>query len=179
MLLRDPAVRRGIYDGLIISAAAAVIIVLTNVVFPPGPNESDGDPEYLWQLAATLLVLVALFVAIGLRGRRRGAGLRAGVKAGLAAGVVVAILVSLTFLAVNNAFLDIVSQQHDKRVAFAASGWTSMRAYLSVKQIEGMVVLIPVGVIAGTTLGLIGAVIAGRGPGGLAGRGPAGRDVPG
>jgi uncharacterized membrane protein YozB (DUF420 family) len=179
MLFKDPAVRRGIYDGLVISALAAVIIVLTNVVFPPGPNESDSDPEYLWQLGATVVVLAALFVGIGFRGRRRGTGLRAGVKAGAAAGVVVAILVSLTFLAVNNAFLDIVSQQHDKRVAFAASGWTSMRAYLSVKQIEGMVVLIPVGVIAGTTLGLIGAAIAGRGPGGLASGRLAGRNLPG
>src|SRR5689334_20578275 len=103
MVLRDPAVRRGIYDGLVISAVAAVIIVLTNVVFPPGPNESDSDPEYLWQFAATLLVLAVLFVGIGFRGRRRGTGLRAGVKAGVAAGVVVAILVSLTFLAINNA----------------------------------------------------------------------------
>src|SRR5262249_28957365 len=32
----DPAIRRGIYDGLIITALLAVDIVLTNVVFPQG-----------------------------------------------------------------------------------------------------------------------------------------------
>jgi hypothetical protein len=171
MSLKDPAVRRGIYDGLVIAAVAAVIIVVTNVVFRPGPDESDDDPEYLWQLGAALVVLAVLFVAIGFRGRRSGNGLGSGVKAGVAAGVVVAILVTATFLAMNNAFLGIVSQQHDKRVAFAASGWTSMRAYLSVKQVEGLVVLIPAGVIAGVVLGLIG--------GALAGARPAERNLPG
>jgi hypothetical protein len=157
----DPALRRGVYDGLIISAITAVGVVLTNIVFPPGPNESDSDPEYLWQYGATLLVLCLLFVAIGFRGRRRGRTLGAGVKAGVAAGVVVAVMVTAIFLAMNNLFLSIVSQQHDKRVAFAASGWSSMRAYLSVVQLEGLVILIPVGVIAGIVLGLVGGAIAG------------------
>lgn len=158
----DPAVRRGVYDALIISGVTAVLVVLTNVVFPARPDESDSDPEYLWQYLATLLVLAALFVAIGFRGRRRGGTLGAGVRAGVAAGVVCAVMVTLVFIAVNNAFLATVSQQHDKRVAFAASGWTSMRAYLTVTQIESLVILIPAGVTAGIVLGLIGAGIAGR-----------------
>jgi hypothetical protein len=159
-IFTDPPVRRGIYDGLIISGLAAVLVVLTNVVFPGGPEESDSDPEYLWQYAATLVVLVGLFIAIGFRGRRRGTNLTAGPKAGVAAGVVVAVMVTLIFLAVNNVFFGTVSQQHDKRVAFAASGWTSMRAYLTVTQIEGLIVLLPAGIIAGVVLGLIGAGIA-------------------
>lgn len=163
-ILTDPAVRRGVYDGLIISGVTAVLVVLTNVVFPPGPNESDSDPEYLWQYAATLVVLAILFVAIGFRGRRLGTNLSAGPKAGVAAGVVLAVMVTLIFLAMNNAFFGIISQQHDKRVAFAASGWTSMRTYISVKQIEGLTILIPAGVIAGVVLGLLGAGIAGRRP---------------
>jgi uncharacterized membrane protein YozB (DUF420 family) len=160
--LTDPAVRRGVYDGLVISGMTAVVVVLTNVVFPQGPDESDSDPEYLWQLAAAAVVLAALFVAVGFRGRRRGTDQSAGAKAGLAAGVVVAVLITLTFLAVNNAFFDIISQQHDKRVAFAASGWTSMRAYISVRQIEGLVILVPLGAAAGVVLGLLGAGLADR-----------------
>jgi hypothetical protein len=158
----DPAVRRGVYDGLILSAVSAVLVLLTNVVFPPGPNESDSDPEYLWQYAAALLALVAIFIWIGVRGRRRGGTLFAGARAGISAGVVVAVMVTLTFLAMNNVFLSIVSQQHDKRVSFAASHFTSMRAYLSVTQLESLLILVPVGVIAGLTLGLVGGVIAGR-----------------
>jgi hypothetical protein len=161
-LVKDPAVRRGVYDGLIVSAATAVLVLLTNVAFPGGPDESDSDPEYLWQYFATLAVLALLFVAIGFRGRRAGNGVGGGIKAGVAAGVTVAVMVTLTFLVVNNIFFDIVSQQHDKRVSFAASGWTSMRAYLSVLQVESLVVLIPVGIVAGLILGLIGAALAGR-----------------
>jgi hypothetical protein len=162
-IVTDPAVRRGFWDGLIVSGLTAIVVVLTVVVFPSGPDESDSDPEYLWQYFVVLLVLALLFVAIGYRGRRRSTGLSGGPKAGAAAGVVFAVMVTLIFLVVNNVFFDIVGQQHDKRVAFAASGWTSMRAYINVQQVMGLSVLIPMGTLAGVVLGLIGAAIA-RGP---------------
>lgn len=160
-IVTDPAVRRGIWDGLIVSGLTAIVVVLTVVVFPSGPDESDGDPEYLWQLGAAVLVLAVLFVAIGYRGRRRATGVSGGPKAGAAAGAIFAVMVTLIFLTVNNIFFDIVRQQHDKRVAFAASGWSSMRAYVNVQQVEGLSVLIPMGIVAGVVLGLIGAAIAG------------------
>jgi hypothetical protein len=81
------------------------------------------------------------------------------VKAGATAGAVIAVMITLTFLAVNNLFLDIVSHQHDKRVAFAASGWTSMRAYLTVTQLQGALFLIPVLAVVGAVLGQLGAAI--------------------
>jgi hypothetical protein len=62
---------------------------------------------------------------------------------------------------VNNLFLSIVSQQHDKRVAFAASGWTSMRAYLTVAQLRGGLFLVPVLAVVGAALGLLGGVVFG------------------
>jgi SAM-dependent methyltransferase len=83
----------------------------------------------------------------------------AGVKAGATAGAVLAAMITLTFLAVNNLFLDIVSRQHDKRVAFAASGWTSKRAYLTVNQLQGALFLIPALAFVGAVLGLLGATI--------------------
>ena len=161
--MTDPAVRRGLWDGLILSGLTAIVVVLTVVVFPSGPDESDSDPEYLWQYFALLFVLTLLFVAIGYRGRRRSTGVSGGPKAGAAAGVVYALMITAIFLAVNNIFFDIVRQQHDKRVSFAASGWTSMRAYINVQQVMGLSVLIPMGILAGIVLGLIGAAIAGRG----------------
>ncbi len=154
-----PAVRRGAFDGLIISLLIAINVVITNVVFPPGPDESDSDPEYLWQTLAIYALIALLLVAIGARARRRGPGLTSGVIAGGVAGVVIAVLGTVTFLVVNNLFLDIVSQQHDKRVAFAASGWSSMRWYLTVEQLLGGAFLV-VGLGAiGCVLGLLGAAI--------------------
>jgi hypothetical protein len=162
--LADKAVRRGLFDGLIVSALIAVLVVMTNVVFPGGPDESDADPEYVIQYLVTLAVLAALLALIGARGRRRArgeAGPQAGVKAGATAGAIIAAMVTLIFIVVNNLFLDIVSRQHDKRVAFAASGWTSMRAYLTVTQLRGALFLIPALAAVGALLGLLGAMIAG------------------
>ena len=158
----DIAVRRGLHDGLILSGLSAVGIVLTNVVFPGGPDESDDDPEYLVQSLIVLVINCVLFLAIGARARRKQAGVTVGAKAGGAAGVVLAAMVTLTFLIMNNLFLGIVSQQHDKRVNFAASGWTSMRAFLTVRQLEGGLVLLPVAGIGGAVLGLVGAAIIAR-----------------
>lgn len=158
----DPAIRRGIYDGLIITAFLAVEIVLTNVVFPQGPNESDSDPEYVIPYLIELAILASLLVVVGFRGRRRLNTTFAGVKAGAAAGLVLAFTVTLIFLAMNNAFFDIISQQHDKRVAFAASGWTSMRAYVSVQQLLGLTILVPMMFIVGSGLGWLGGLLGRR-----------------
>lgn len=161
-LFADRGVRRGWWDGLIVSGLLAVMVVLTNVVFPGGPDESDSDPEYLVQYLITLAVLALLFVAIGAHGRYRagrGGGLISGVKAGGTAGGVIALMITLTFVVVNNLFLDVVSRQHDKRLAFAASGWTSIRAYLTVTQLQGGLVLIPVLAIVGALLGVLGALL--------------------
>jgi len=170
-LFAVPAVRRGILDGLVISALIAIDVVLTNVVFPSGPGESDSDPEYVYQNLALYAVLALLLVAIGARagraaaaGQASAAGSRlprpaAGAVGGGVAGVVIAVLTTLVFVVVNNAFLSIVSQQHDKRVAFAASGWASMRWYLTVEQLLGGVFLVIALGLVGGVLGLLGAAV--------------------
>jgi hypothetical protein len=152
----DPALRRGVYDGLIIAAIVAIDVFLTNVVWPAGTNESDSDPEYVVQDLITFGVILLLLVLIGARAARRTHTSGGGAKAGAAAGAVIALLGSLTFVAVNNIWLSVVSQQHDKRIAFAGSGWSSMRAYLTVQQLEGMLYLLPALAIVGGLLGLIG-----------------------
>lgn len=91
--LADVAIRRGAYDGLIVAGLLAVFAVMTNVVFPGGPNESDGDPEYLTQYVVTLATMAALLVAIGVRGRRRSDEMLAGLKAGAVAGGIIAVMV--------------------------------------------------------------------------------------
>ena len=161
-MLRNPAVRRGIYDGLIISVALAILVVLTTVVFPSDPDESDSDPEYVVQWFITVGVLALLLVAIGARGRRRQPDQQvSGAVAGAAAGAVLAVMITVIFLVVNNVWFDIVSQQHDKRVAFASSGWSSMRDYINVTQLRGGAFLLVVLSVVGAVLGLLGGVLFG------------------
>jgi hypothetical protein len=160
--LSDTALRRGAYDGLILAAVLAVVAFLTVVVFPPGPNESDDDPEYLVQLLAAYVLLAIALMAVGAHARRRSASPYAGLKAGAAAGLVIAVMVTLTYLVINNAFFPVVSQQHDKRVAFAASGWTSMRAFINMQTVRGLFVIVPLATAVGAVLGFLGAALLAR-----------------
>jgi hypothetical protein len=160
MLSRYAAVRRGLVDGLYVTVTIAVLLVLSNVVFPAGPKESDGDPEYLVQIVAAYAALLFLLALIGARSRRRSDSDWAGVLGGATAGLVVAVGLLVTTIAIDNLFLSIVSQQHDKRVAFAASGWTSMRAYLNVRTLIGAFVVIPAITTMGGLLGALGGVVS-------------------
>jgi hypothetical protein len=155
-------IRLGMIGGLGISALILLDVLRSNVVFPPGPEESDSDPEYIWQYLAILAVIAALLVLVGRLARRRSDTMVAGLWAGAVAGTVIAVLTTAMFLVVNTVFFNLVSQQHDKRIAFAASGWTSMRAYLTVVQLEGALFLIPALALVGGVLGLLGAALPGR-----------------
>jgi hypothetical protein len=158
-LWSDPALRRGVFDGLVLAAFSAVIILVTNVIVPPDPAASDADVSNVVGYLALLVAIGLLFVAVGARGRLRAAGLGAGARAGAVAGAVLAVAVTLTFIVVNNVFLGTVSQQYDKRINFAASGWTSMRAYLTVEQLRSALILVPVTAAAGAVAGLVGALL--------------------
>ncbi len=157
--LSDAALRRGALDGLVVAALVTVSIVLTNVVFPPGPDESDSDPEYVVQNLITYGLIAVLFAVIGARGARRTGNLGGGLRAGAVAGFVVALLTIVDFLVVNNLFFSIVSQQHDKIVAYQASGWSSMRAYITVQQLFGALFVVPVAPLVGALLGLVGGAV--------------------
>src|SRR5262245_34747561 len=155
----DVSLRRGLRAGLALAAVMAVVVVLTVVVFPPGPDESDDDPEYLIQIAAAYLLLAAVFTVVGALARRRTDSDWAGVKAGAAAALVFAISVVVVYSIVNNVFFSIVSQQHDKRVAFAASGWSSMRAFVNVQLLMGIPFVLPMATVIGGLLGGVGGLV--------------------
>src|SRR5262249_14617167 len=127
-----------------------------------GPNESDSDPEYMVQILAGYLLLAIAFTVIGGWARRRSDSPWSGVKAGAAAALVLAGAGGVGELTSNNIFFSIVSQQHDKRVAFAASGWTSMRAFINVQLLLGIPFVLPMATIVGGTLGGFGGALAQR-----------------
>jgi hypothetical protein len=158
----DAALRRGLYDGLIIAAVGAVLIVLTNVVFPQGPTESDDDPEYLWQILTAYALIGLAFVFIGMRGARRTGSAWGGFRAGAAAGFVIGLLVIAEFLVVDNLWFGTISRQHDKMVTFAASGWTSYRAWVTVQLLRGLPFVLVFGTFVAGALGYFGGVLGRR-----------------
>jgi uncharacterized membrane protein YozB (DUF420 family) len=163
-LWSDSSFRRGIWAGLALAAALAVDVILTVVIFPAGPDESDSDPEYVVQILAAYAIFALVLVAVGAWARRHSEAHWSGVKAGAAAALVFGVSLVVVYSIVNNVFFAIVSQQHDKRVAFAQSGWTSMRAFINMQLLSGIPVVLPMLTILGGLLGGLGGLVLRRRP---------------
>ena len=159
--LGDPPLKRGIIDGAIVAMVIAVVLFLSEVVYPRSPSESDNDPEYVRQLLLAYGLLFMFFLAVGVHARWRGGSLLAGVKGGVAAGVTITVIVFAAGAFVDNAFLSVVSQQHDKRIAFEHSGLSSMRLFLNLQNLAGLVVVVPGSALIGGALSGIGGVLGG------------------
>ncbi len=71
-----------------------------------------------------------------------------------------AVSVVVVYATIDNVFFSIVSQQHDKRVAFANSGWTSMRTFINVQLLTGIPIVLPMATVVGGALGGLGGVLA-------------------
>src|SRR5215475_12753367 len=91
--LADPPLRRGLVDGAIVAVVVAVVLFLSEVVYPRSPSESDNDPEYIRQLLFAYGLLLLFFLVVGVHARRRGGSIVAGVKGGIAAAVVLTVIV--------------------------------------------------------------------------------------
>src|SRR5215471_3709793 len=88
--------------GLIFS----VLVVLTNVVLPT-PNESDD--EYTGWYIVLYLGLFLLFAIGGALNSDRAHPLRSGAIGGAGSALIMVAMIMLTFVVVDNVFLDIVS----------------------------------------------------------------------
>ena len=157
----DPPLRRGLIDGAVVGAVIAVVLFLSEVGYPRSPAESDSDPEYVRQLLLGYGLLVLFFLAVGVHARWRGGSLLAGVQGGVAAGVTITVIVFVATAFIDNAFLSIVSEQHDKGIAFERSGLSSMRLFLNLQNLVGLVVVVPGSELIGGALSGIGGLLCG------------------
>jgi hypothetical protein len=145
----------GFFSGLVLGVTAIVGIVLTNVVFPNNESDSEYTGVYLLSYASLLLA----FVAIGYFGSRSTNRILSGTWAGVIAAVLGGALAMAAFFAVDNLFLNIVSQQVDKIQGFHQSTFPTMRDYINAGLVRGLPVLLLVLAIAGAICGTVGAVI--------------------
>ena len=138
----------------------AIIVVLTNVVFPT-PNESDD--EYTGWYIVLYLGLFLLFAIGGAINSERAHPLRSGAIGGAVAALIMVAMIMLTFVVVDNVFLDTVSQQIDKINAFhAQTTYTSMRDFITDGLLRGVVVVLPVVAVVGAFLGAIASLLRQR-----------------
>jgi hypothetical protein len=152
------AIKRGLLIALIVWLGLSVEIFLTNVVFP-----SKTDDDLIPVLVSYLCVFAALFLT-GTIAARAGAGRKGQLFAGLIAGMAIGALTIVTFLVVDNVWLDIVAQQQTKIDGFAQSGAASMRSYINQGLIGPAVFFTAVFGVFGVVLSLAGGLVGSKPP---------------
>ena len=152
------AIRLGVLVAGLVGLGLATEIYLSNVVFPD-PADNDGVSV----LVSYLVVFTALF-AVGLLAARAGASRRGQLAAGITAGAIIGALTIVSFLVVDNVWLDVVARQSQKIEGFAHSGATSMRAYVNRNLIGPAVFFIGVFGGLGGLLSTAGGMMRRPGP---------------
>lgn len=149
-----PSLLRVSAFGLGLGAVMAVAIVWSNVIVP----SHESDDEYTgWYLAFYAGLLGYLFLSGFLAGRGPGL-IVSGAWTGAVTGVLVAVIVLVTFIVIDNTFLDVVMQQPDKAAGFQRSGLGSARDYVNQGLSMGVATIVPAIAVAGAGLGALGGV---------------------
>jgi hypothetical protein len=145
-----------LYSG-VIGALFSIGVVLTNVVFP---NLNESDDEYTAWYLVLYLALFALFAVGGIIASRRAQPARTGAIGGAVSALIIVGMILLTFILVDNVFLDIVSQQIDKINAFhQQTTYTNMRDFINSGLLAGLPFALIVGGAIGGALGAVGGTV--------------------
>jgi hypothetical protein len=153
-----PAPLRVSLFGLALGVPLVVLVVWTNVVVP----SHESDSEYGAWYAAFLVGLLAYLTASGLVAARAGSSIAVAALTGAASAVLSIGIAMLTFVVIDNLFLDVVMQQPDKLHAFQSSGLTDQRAFVNQGLVLGMVTALPVMSIIGAGCGALGGLLGQR-----------------
>ena len=141
--------------GLYMGAFAMPLIVLTQVVFP----SSRSDDEIGGWILAIYLCTFFYYGLSGYLAARSTLRVADGFRVGALTAVIGMGLIMVTFLVVDNLFLETVSQQVDKIYAFQRSHYTSMREYINWSSLRGAVVVLPVMGLIGGACGALGGLL--------------------
>ncbi len=140
--------------GFALGAAFATVIVSINVVCPA---LGLVIPENEAARAAGWGAVFGVFALCGFLGGRRTGRTAAGARSGATVASVSFALAMLTFVAVDNVFLGIVSRQPEKIWLFEHSGHATMRAYVNAAR--ALLTVLPVLTACGAVLGAVGSLL--------------------
>lgn len=140
--------------GLLLGGVFLVTIVVTNIVAPHAFPDDRTTIPFAWGLIAFVLLLS------GYRASRRSRTLTAAIRAGAAVSVIGFIIAMVTFLVIDNIFLNIVSQQSDKIWNFQHSTFPTMQAMINHDLFFGLLIGIPMSAVFGGICGAAGSFFA-------------------
>lgn len=142
--------------GLTLGAILSTLIVLSNVIFPS--NDPDSSPMML----LSMLVIGAFIVGSSYHATIKSKNKRVAIKIGIITSVLGFSISMLTFLVMDNLFLDIVSKQSDKILGFAKSNASSMQAFINLGLLRGFLIGLPASAVFGSVCGYIGLKLSQR-----------------
>lgn len=150
-----PAALRFSVFGLALGVAGVIDVVWSNVIVPSHESDSEYQGLYLVLLATLLLYFAASgFVAASLGSSMLEATLTGLVTASVGIGIAL-----MTFVVIDNLFLDVVMQQPDKAYGFAHSGLRSARDYVNQNILLGIVTAMPMAAALGAACGVAGGLL--------------------
>jgi hypothetical protein len=149
-----PALLRSSSFGLALGAVMVVGIVWSNVIVPT----HESDDEYTTWYVVFWLGLMAYFAVAGMVASSPRNRVVSAAWAGALTAAVFAVIVLVTFMVIDNLFLDVVMQQPDKANGFRHSGLGSQRDYVNRSNVFALVV-VPVLAALGAGFGALGGLV--------------------
>jgi hypothetical protein len=146
---------RAVLVALVVWVGLTAEIVRSNVLFPSA-EDNDG--------LSVLLSYLAVFAALTLTGALaagRSRDWRTFAMAGAVAGGLIGALTIMSYVVIDNAFLDIIGRQQVKIDGLARSGGGSMRTYVNSGLAVGFVALTGFFTVAGAGLAVVGGFARG------------------
>ena len=143
--------------GLLLGALLSAAIVATNVIWPSFVGHPSPDNELSESIGWA--VVIALVGGAGYFSVRSTSTLREAAIAGGAVSFIAFGIAMITFLVIDNLFLDVVSQQPEKIWLFQHSGFPTMQSYLNHTNLRALWTALPIITVFGAICGIIGGYI--------------------
>jgi len=143
--------------GLLLGALLSAAIVATNVIWPSFAGHPSPDNDLSESIGWA--VVIALVGGAGYSRVRSTSTLREAAIAGGAISFIAFGIAMITFLVIDNLFVEIVSQQPEKIWLFQHSGFPDMRSYLNHTNLRAFWTALPAITVFGAICGIIGGYI--------------------
>jgi hypothetical protein len=142
---------------LMVAALPALAFTLHDLVFQLPDNQHEASAGFF----ATVIGLLVVWTATGYLSADRSRGAGRALASGALGGTISVAILWLTFIVLNNLFIDRMSYEPDRIRAFRESGDATMREFVNQGLLRGLLLpglLMCVAAIAGAAGGAVGVL---------------------
>ncbi len=137
--------------GIVLGVISSIAVVFTNVIFT---NNAPDNGSIITIAYFGYFILIAIG---GIIASRKTKSLKDAAIGGAVTSFITAACILVTFIVVDNMFLNIVSQQSDKIWGFANQHtYHTMRDFINDDNMRSFITVLPIATIGGAFLGMLG-----------------------